>query len=117
MSRHIASLLALAALSLGGVAGAGDAAVAASVPRADQAASADARSGGGCVARNEFRRVKKGMRKTKVHRIFGTDGRRAAISHGGGYTFEIRNYKSCTAYGAVSVGYTNGKVDSKTAVW
>lgn len=71
----------------------------------------------GCVSKTEFKKVKKGMGKAKVHKIFGTAGKRDAISHGGGFTFEIRSYKSCTTYGAVSVGFTNGKLDSKVAVW
>ncbi len=99
--KRILSTLAAAAILTGGMA---------ALPNE---ASAQA----GCVSQAEFRQVKRGMSKAKVHRIFDTAGRRDAISHGGGFTFEIRSYKACSKYGAVSVGYTNGKLESKAAVF
>jgi hypothetical protein len=70
-----------------------------------------------CVSKAEFRQVKKGMSKSRVAGIFDTAGKRDAISSGGGYTFEIRSYKSCTRFGAVAIGFSNGKLDNKTAIW
>ena len=71
----------------------------------------------GCVTQAEFKKAKKGMKLKRVHGIFDTKGRRAAISHAGGYTFEIRSYKTCSPFGAVSVGYENGKLSNKSAVF
>ena len=64
----------------------------------------------------------RGDTKKKVHRVFDTDGRRDAISQGGGYAYEVRSYKSCTQFGAVSVGFEKEgggtwKLSSKSAVW
>jgi len=75
-----------------------------------------------CVSRSEYRKVHRGDGKNKVHRIFDIDGRRQAISQGGGYAFEVRSYKSCTKYGAVSIGFEKEgggkwKLSSKSAVW
>jgi len=52
-----------------------------------------------------------------VHGIFDTKGTRDVISHAGGYTFEIRSYKACSPFGSVSVGYENGKLSTKSAVF
>lgn len=71
----------------------------------------------GCVTQGEFAKAKKNMTKKRVHAIFGTKGTRSAISSGGGFTFEIRSYKTCTPYGAVSVGFENGRLSSKSAVF
>ena len=71
----------------------------------------------GCVTQAEFKKAKKGMKVKRVHGIFDTKGRRDVISHAGGYTFEIRSYKTCSPFGAVSVGYENGKLSTKSAVF
>lgn len=78
------------------------------------AAQADTK---GCVTQKEFRQVKKGMTKRKVARIFDTKGTQDAISSAGGYTFEIRSYRACTQFGAVSIGFANGKLDVKSAIF
>jgi hypothetical protein len=70
-----------------------------------------------CVTRAEFRNVHRGMSKAAVHRVFDTSGRRSAISHAGGYTFEIRSYRACTQFGAISIGFENGRLQSKSAVF
>lgn len=62
------------------------------------------------------------MTKTKVHKIFGTDGKREAISTAGGYASEVRSYNSCTAFGAVSIAFSKNpggsfKLSAKSAVW
>lgn len=98
----VLSALLLAALMLGGVS------VAAPTP----AAAAD-----GCVAQSEFAKVKKGFSKAKVARVFGTKGKREAISRGYGVTIEIRSYRACTRFGAVSVSFENGRLSAKSAVF
>jgi len=110
MNKHIAAVLAATALTLGGLTAA-PAAVASAGP--DGAARAKA----GCVTQGEFRKAKKGMRIKKVHRIFGTKGKREALPKGYGITIEIRGYKTCTKYGAVSVLFENGKLSTKSAVF
>lgn len=79
-------------------------------------ASADASvspASSGCVTYAEFRKVKNGMTKGQVAKIFGTKGKLEASSEGGGYKFEIRGYDGCTQYSYVTVSFTNGKVDGK----
>ena len=71
----------------------------------------------GCVTQKEFQQVKKGFKKKRVHNIFDTAGKRQDISKGGGVTFEIRSYRACTQFGAVSIGFQNGKLQSKSAVF
>jgi hypothetical protein len=76
----------------------------------------------GCVTHSEYRHVHKGMKKTRVHRIFDTIGHRDAIAHSGGYTSEIRSYKTCSPYSAVSIAYDAGpneplRLSAKSAVW
>jgi hypothetical protein len=83
------------------------------------AASADTE---GCVVRSEYQKVHKGMRKSSVQRIFDTNGNRQAIAHSGGYTSEIRSYRTCSQYSAVSVAFDSGpgeplRVSAKSAVW
>jgi hypothetical protein len=71
----------------------------------------------GCVTRAEYRAVKHGMTKTKVHGIFDTRGNRQAIASSGRYTVEIRSYKTCSRFSAVAVSYQNGRLSTKSAVW
>ncbi len=102
MKKHIVHVVSAAAICAG--------LVATSVPAADAAPA-------GCVSQREFAQVKKGFTKAKVARVFGTNGKREAFSTGGGYTFEIRSYKTCTPYGSVAVGFSNGKLDNKSGVF
>lgn len=83
------------------------------------AASADT---GTCVTRTEYRQVSRGMTKAKVHRIFDIDGKRQAIARSGGYVSEIRNYKTCSQYSAVSIAWDKKpggvfRLSAKSAVW
>jgi hypothetical protein len=77
-------------------------------------ASADT---GGCVTKTEFRKVHKGMKKQRVHRIFDTRGHRDAFAQSGGHTAEIRSYRTCSPYSAVAISYGDGRLDGKSAVW
>lgn len=70
-----------------------------------------------CVSKGEFKRVHDGMRKRRVHRIFGARGRRAAYSQYSGYRVEIRRYRGCKRRSRVSVAYGNRRVQSKSARW
>ncbi len=72
---------------------------------------------GGCVTPREFARAKTGMTMAQVHAIFGTKGRESARTEGFGITIVMRDYEACTAYGAVSVMYENGRLTSKASVF
>ena len=100
MKQKFAAALATAALITGGAV--------AVAPAADAA---------GCVTQREFSHAKKGMTKTKVAHIFGTKGRRSSYASSGGYTAEVRSYKTCTPYGSVAVSYMNGRLQAKSGVF
>jgi hypothetical protein len=75
-----------------------------------------------CVTRGEYRAVHRGLSKARVHAIFDTKGKRQAISWSGGYASEIRSYKTCRRYSAVSVAYDKKpggafRLSAKSAVW
>ncbi len=70
-----------------------------------------------CVTKKEYRKVHKGMTKKRVHRIFDTRGRRDAFAQSGGHTAEIRSYRTCSRFSAVSISYGDGRLDGKSAVW
>jgi hypothetical protein len=61
----------------------------------------------GCVDRAEFRKVKDGMTKAKVHEIFDTRGKRMSIGSGG----ESREYRTCSgdSWSYVSVDYERNR--------
>ena len=71
----------------------------------------------GCVTKQEFRKVHKGMTKSRVHRIFDNRGHRQAFAQSGGHTAEIRSYRPCSRFSAVAVSYGYGRLDAKSAVW
>jgi hypothetical protein len=71
----------------------------------------------GCVTRSEYRNVHKGMSKSRVANVFDTKGTRMSFATSGGYSFEIRNYNTCSEFSAVSIGFDNGHLSNKTAVW
>ncbi|UNX56551.1 hypothetical protein MF406_18025 (plasmid) [Georgenia sp. TF02-10] len=110
MKNRIAATAAAAALALGGLAYATSPATA--------AADTIERSSRGCVTEPEYRRVKRGMTQTKVHRVFGTKGRVTTQ----GYGMKFRQYKVCNdRFGFVTVDYTKRggkfKVTGKFAYW
>ena len=67
----------------------------------------------GCVTRREFRRVRRGMRIERVHRIFDTRGRLGSVILGS----VTRDYNACTRFGAVSITYERRRVVSKFAIF
>lgn len=83
-------------------------------------APAVAHDGGGsrCVTKHEWRHVKVGMRKARVHAIFDIRGR-FADGHAGGYT---RRYRPCAWGGGTDVrlyvGYNGwtGRVAEKRRI-
>lgn len=103
MRTHLAALLLPLAL-VGG-------------PAAVVSTAAPATAADSCVSQREFASVKKGFSKAKVARVFGTKGSREAISRGYGVTIEIRSYRACTRFGAVSVSFENGRLSAKSAVF
>ena len=80
-------------------------------------AVAPAAQAAGCVTQREFSHAKRGMTKTKVAHIFGTGGKRMSIASSGGYTAEVRSYKTCSPYGSVAVSYMNGRLQAKSGVF
>lgn len=102
--------LALATLALAGLA--------ATVTPAVDVAQADT---AGCVSKREFKNVKRGFTKKRVHRIFDTKGKQFSWFNVGGDTYESREYRACTVsfgiHGTVYMDYTNNRVDSKMAIW
>ena len=74
------------------------------------AAQADA---AGCVSKGEFNRVHSGMSVSRVHHVFGTNGRRT-FRHG---VISIRRYRPCPQHALVRVAYRRGHVSAKAAFW
>ncbi len=76
---------------LAAIAAAAVALAVATVPVPADAAERDTRP---CVTRGEYRQVKQGMLKTRVHAIFDTQGKRLFINKGQ-VTNEGREYRVC----------------------
>lgn len=70
-----------------------------------------------CVSKAEFKKLKNGMTKAKVKSITGTGGTLVSAAGTGSFRIEIRSYKACTQFGAVSIGYMGGKLNSKTGIF
>lgn len=68
-----------------------------------------------CVSPGEYSHVHRGMTKRRVHRVFGSRGRRVAFSRRGRHTSEIRRYRGCPRRSMVSVSYVNGRLRAKSA--
>jgi hypothetical protein len=76
----------------------------------------------GCVTKTEYRSVKKGATLAKVKRVFDTAVRRVAIATSDGYGSQIRNYRACGRFSAVSLSFSKvpggvWRMDAKSAVW
>lgn len=73
----------------------------------------------GCVTKAEFHKVTHGMSRTRVKRIFGTDGKQSFFYTG----YQSRDYKSCfdPKWSSVSVDFRKRsgvwRVSSKMAFW
>lgn len=62
------------------------------------AAPAQAAGTPGCVTRAEFKAVHKGYSLIRVKSVFGTGGTRMSRVVMGGFSAEIRSYKTCALY-------------------
>ncbi|HYJ70636.1 MAG TPA: hypothetical protein VEX15_23525 [Nocardioidaceae bacterium] len=73
----------------------------------------------GCVTKNEFRKVHKGMSRERVQRIFDNKGHQTYTYWISGDHYSGRDYRACRhpQWSLVSIDYLNGKVDSKFAYW
>ncbi len=72
-----------------------------------------------CVDRGEFKKIKRGFPKKRVHNVFDTAGRQTSFYTIGRARYEDREYKPCTSrkYGFVSIYFKNGKVTDKYVYW
>ena len=70
-----------------------------------------------CVSSAEFGKIRNGMTEAQVKSLTGTNGTVVTAAGSGKYRIVIRNYKACTKYGAVSMGFMGGKLSSKTGVF
>lgn len=80
-------------------------------------AVAPASSARGCVSPDEFAKAKTGMSVSQVAKIFGTNGKVMSKTSGYGITIIIRDYDACTQFGAVSVLYENGRLQTKSGIF
>jgi hypothetical protein len=87
------------------------------------AGSAQAADTAGCVTKAEYKKAKKGMKQTRVHGIFDTNGKRESRATSGGYVAEIRSYKACgSPYSNIAIAFDKNpgaamKLTAKSAVW
>jgi hypothetical protein len=70
-----------------------------------------------CVSSKEFGKIKNGMTESQVKTLTGTNGTVFTSAGSGKYKIVIRNYKACSKFGAVSIGYMGGKVNSKSGIF
>ena len=76
----------------------------------------------GCVTQSEYKKAKKGMTPQKVKSLFSTNGKREARADFDGYVSEIRSYKTCSKYSAVSISFDKKpggtlRLTAKSAIW
>ncbi|MGH3358934.1 MAG: hypothetical protein ACRDO7_09020 [Nocardioidaceae bacterium] len=72
-----------------------------------------------CVSKKEYRKVQRGTRIRRVHRIFDTRGKQTSTFTIGGVRYQSREYKPCSSqrWGFVSIDYKNGRSTDKYAYW
>jgi hypothetical protein len=70
-----------------------------------------------CVSNNEFSKIRNGMTESQIKRLTGTNGQVVSAAGAGKNRIVIRNYKACTKFGAVSILYWGGKVNSKSGIF
>lgn len=80
---------------------------------ADGSSSA-VRRGDVCITYREYKQAKFGMTVQQVRRVFGTNGQQTSKSSNSGITVEIRSYSGCRDFSAVSVVFTNGRLETKS---
>ena len=81
--------------------------------------ASSAERGSRCVTKSEFRKVKRGMKMKRVHRIFDTRGKQSYFYTIGGDRYTGREYKAChhPKWSLVSVDFKNGRETGKFAYW
>jgi hypothetical protein len=57
------------------------------------------------------------MTEVQVKNLTGTNGTVFTAAGSGQYRIVIRSYKACTKYGAVSISFMGGKLQSKSGVF
>lgn len=82
-----------------------------------QLIAAPANASKGCVTPKEFGKAKTGMSVKAVAKLFGTNGSEMSRTEGFGSVIVIRDYKACTSFGAVTIMFTNGKLETKSGVF
>lgn len=70
-----------------------------------------------CVSSSEFSKLRNGMTESQVKSITGTNGTVFTAAGSGQYRIVIRNYKTCTKYGAVSISFMGGKLSAKSGIF
>lgn len=90
----VISVVALSAVTLG------------AVPAGAELGGSDTRS---CVTKREYRAVKVGMSKTRVHRIFDSKGQLRSRDNG----FEFRDYRPCDGFLDYMLRYQDGRLHGK----
>jgi hypothetical protein len=102
------------------------ASVAALLAGAPVLAPLSASASSGCVERADYRAVKVGWTKDRVHRKLGTTGMQTIISTSGGRTVEVRTYVACsdpTGGDNITIAYERKpgtaflRLSYKNAVW
>lgn len=71
----------------------------------------------GCVTPKEFSKAKTGMSIKSIAKLFGTNGSEMSRTEGFGTVVVIRDYKACTSFGAVTIMFTDGKLDTKSGIF
>lgn len=70
-----------------------------------------------CVSSSEFGKLRNGMTEAQVKSLTGTNGTVVTAAGSGAYRIVIKSYKACTKYGAVSLGFMGGKMNSKSGIF
>ena len=81
------------------------------------AAAPAAMASKGCVTAQEFAKAKTGMTPAQITKLFGTKGKETTRSEILDTVLSIRSYKTCTQFGAVSISFQDGKLQSKTGIF
>jgi hypothetical protein len=84
---------------------------------AAQLVASPAHASKGCVTPKEFGKAKTGMSIKAVAKLFGTNGSEMSRTEGFGSVIVIRDYKACTTFGAVTIMFTNGKLETKSGIF
>ena len=81
--------------------------------------TSSASASAGCVTKSEYKAIKLGMSRDKVHQILGTTGSLIGWTKMNGYKIEGRSYPTCHPYdvGVVMLNFEQKKLTIKTATF